>query len=459
MIRNMMRECFAHPDPRVRQSAVENYPVAFMHTPDVESASEAQHFLFADLSASAQQQMIDPVMAMMGPSQIRSLHGATMEALTLMDSIEEARVTISESLRRSLRDTDAFLRARAARAYVAQVLGLKESGRSVKLFSALPLCADEDLDVRGSLRSALLSEKTRLQLLLAHRIPEKDDGSFEISREPHMTGGDTYPSQAYDAKKQESAGPQKLHAVWNLLPGKDQAQAEKEIDSNSIDVDVKDGDSNFDEMLKPLSIGTQLMTVIDSITNEFCHPLGPDAAALAREDLEAMVQEEHLRGATMLVMCQLACMVVKHGQATHKNGNISDEHTAFVSGIAQNIYERARLDVSRQTKQTIEAALVGLMHLTRAAPVSVIPLVVENVISAGETIAEGEIRILKGVVSVIEGQPKLLETLLPVDDAKRLVQRFQEIIEGEVIVSRAAKKAALETIGEIGGLAGEENTG
>ena len=150
-IRSRLRECFAHDDRNLQAAVADMYPLAFYHNPNNESSNASSHFLFSDLTSDGNMRMSDPVLAMLGPRQLRSLYGATMEALGFMAcSSEEGTLTIAESLRHRLRTNDDGMRAHAVRAYTYQCQRLQRDQRRRErmLFGVLPLCSDPVVEVR-----------------------------------------------------------------------------------------------------------------------------------------------------------------------------------------------------------------------------------------------------------------------------------------------------------------------
>ena len=181
-----LRECFAHTDPIIQASVADMYPIAFYHNEDDDSSNASSHYLFSDLTSDSTSRMVDPVLSMLGPRQLRNLYSATMEALGLMVcSSNEAITTIAETLRHRLRTNDPNMRAQATRAFIFQCNQLSEKDASTKrrmLANAIPLCHDPILQVRRALYQGLDQCPSRLIRIVNIKEPEVEDSTHDVSK-------------------------------------------------------------------------------------------------------------------------------------------------------------------------------------------------------------------------------------------------------------------------------------
>jgi len=96
--------------------------------------------------------------------------------------------------------------------------------------------------------------------------------------------------------------------------------------------------------------------------------------------------------------------------------------------------------------------------LSLLAPKIVVPIIIDHLVreSNGEYLTEGELMTLQSILSPLNKQ-SIIEKIIPKRKALILINKFIQIVNGTAeFVSLSAQKAALQVIGEVGLLAGND---
>ena len=452
-IQKIIRTLFAHPRPEIRRKAADLYPMLFHFTKDAleingkdekdlllvkEIAVERFQWLSRDVMATVEDRAVDNLLAKMSPRLYTTLLIASIEGMGELRHPMVAKLA-AEALIDKLTSSDRDIRGAAMRALINLSRNLPEKDAIPVRWAVAPLFADNDSFVRAQFQKLKSpKELSRVDCMFAHLNKRSEDGEKVELFNQICLGGGTMSGSAIIPPSQQS---------YKEIVGSVISQQVEEVDLQIID-DMDGYPPHDPSMIQNIVVNKALMTAAQELVSNFCQNC--DTATIA--DIEVYMQK-YIRAdmfaniASLFLAASLVCLVGKrkpHSKSLEK-----------AKSIVRSMLLRASVDANAQNEDLINSVAVGLEHATLFKTDLVLPMLAEQVAKSIH-IKSGELVVLRYVFKPFASDHSVLAKLVPRKIAQKLIMKFKDVLQNPKF-DASTKKVALDLLGELSAIAGEEN--